>query len=246
MSEISQNKELELLFIQRVIKLLSDVPDNTDIKITEAPDFLINFDSRDIGLEIVRVYRKEKVNNVALQTKEGGWAKVVNEAKSIWDARKKPPIEVSVYFADNHIPKKESKQNAELLVQLIDKFLPEPDTHIDVRDYEIPDIIPSNVVGFNVYRYKEGNESYWHAPTFAWATELTPKQVQETINRKSTKYDDYLTNCDSVWLIIVAHTFETSSLFDIPQGAIDSKYEYPFDRVYLFDTSRDIVHQLKN
>ena len=61
-------------------------------------------------------------------------------------------------------------------------------------------------------------------------------KMQDRIDEKNQRYEEYLKNCDKCWLLIVVNIFKNSQSFDI-HDRVDHKFESKFERVFILDAS---------
>jgi hypothetical protein len=77
---------------------------------------------------------------------------------------------------------------------------------------------------------------WWVVDSAAYELNFPIKQIQDQINKKNRKYEEYQKKCDECWLLIVIDVFKDSQSFEMPDQ-IDHTFESKFERVFYMDAS---------
>jgi hypothetical protein len=74
----------------------------------------------------------------------------------------------------------------------------------------------------------------WRCSSAGFIPQITPIQLQEKIDKKDQKLDNYKFKCSKRWLLIVADDLRVPSTVDITVLASTHRYITRFDRVFFF------------
>ena len=200
----------------------------------EEPDFLL-IESKLIGIEVTQIFSEPSNDQIKRIRIEGGWDDVLELALKNWLESGKPKVDVRITFKDTiHMPKISKEGIANELVALIEKYLPNPGESFWSPD----DIIglPHGIVEFHIHRDNGILTSAWRYHDSAWTSQLTSELVQKAITKKEGDRNNYLQSCDKIWLLLVLYGRRPSGSFIIPENVHQEKYQFEFDKVFLFDS----------
>ncbi len=145
--------------------------------------------------------------------------------------------------------KKDVNQLAEAIVKLIELTPMEPGNPITIkRTTENSEYFPNEIVLFHIYAHPNGKENKWCSSSAGWIPKITPEYLQERIDQKEQKLDNYKSKCSELWLLIVADDLRIPSSVDLPELASAHQYSTRFNRVFFFwnSTRHYIELQLTN
>jgi hypothetical protein len=94
-----RKEELERRYLDGFAAAVSEFPEGLVSK-SENPDFLIHSADHLIGIELTRLFRKSAPGHSLAREQESLRERVATEAKSRYEAMKRPPIHVSIHFND--------------------------------------------------------------------------------------------------------------------------------------------------
>src|SRR3982074_3482161 len=96
MSTLSRD-ELEHRYLEGFARAVSQFPVGLVSK-SENPDFLVQSADHLIGIELTRLFRKSAQGHSLAREQESLRERIATEAKSLYEAMKRPPIHVSIHF----------------------------------------------------------------------------------------------------------------------------------------------------
>jgi len=96
-----------------------------------------------------------------------------------------------------------------------------------------------------VNRHPKVTWNEWSAPEAMWIPEEGPELLQRRLDAKEARYRACRDKCDEVWLLILSGASGLSSMIRLNTRASEHKYITSFDRVFLFQDGRDILHVQK-
>jgi hypothetical protein len=240
-------KEKERLFLRHFMELSGPELAITAVEEREAPDFLLQLGEGLIGVEINEVFRDQE-GAVPMQAQEGGWHAVAQGCESGWANRRRPNIEVWLGFhGSSHVGKKRVPAVVERVLKLVDDTLPAEGDEVHVDSLSLPfGEFPTELRYFRISRLVPYERSYWHVDgPGTWVPQLTTGKLQEVIASKEDYVAGYRKACPEVWLLVVLHGWRGSSMMDVPAEVVGAQYRSAFDRVFLLDTLKEQVHELR-
>ena len=82
-------------------------------------------------------------------------------------------------------------------------------------------------------------------PHAEWLPESTPPVLQEIINKKDEKIENYTKKVREHWLLVIADTGGLSSTVKFDKGIHAATYESKFNRIFLFSLFGPKTYELK-
>jgi len=225
------NKESEFFYLEEFKENFADFPEGM-ICVDEKPDFVIKTGSKFLGVEITHYYReKSSETKSPLQQKLATRRKIVDLAKSIYDAKKLPPLYVHVHFGLHfYCSEREVQASAEKIVRVVEQALSKTSDEVFCRRDEIP------LAGIDLITVKKKLKgiNIWTAPFGSFVPFVSLQRIQEMLDEKNSRCEKYREKCDFVWLVVVMDRFQPSSFSLIPDEVLESFYNYSFDSAFLF------------
>lgn len=220
---------------------------NIELIKSESPDYLFKLGDETIGVEITELLLTDE-NNLGGTTsrKEGSWIQLINRCKILWRKYKYPNIEVELHFNNCYIPKGSINGIAEKIVSLVYNNIPEYGCDDIIEGALIPNNLVTYITSIFIANTIEYDECHWSGNDAEWTKLLKPKHIQSAINKKIEKYELYKSNCDYIWLLLIAYQFRLSSNYDLSDDIAKHTYKFPFDKVYIFQIVNKKIITLKN
>jgi hypothetical protein len=236
-------KARERLLITEVSTLYYGFPKGTIID-HESPDFLVRQDNHIYGMEIGDYVRGQTAGGSINRRKESVWQEIANQAQVEFELKSNIKIWTSFSWYPHRLPRqKDVAVLAERVATLLaSHVLPAPSTWIRIGEEEFENTpLEEFLHAMYVSRVKE--RSSWSFGEGGF-TEVQVAEIEWLISSKDRKVDQYLRDCDSVWLIIVADGLRISSFSDLTQRVIEQTYGARFERVLFYDRLRKKVLSL--
>ena len=198
----------------------------------EEPDFVIEYNGSKLGIEIVRLFKEDGHPN-SLQALEQYQKQIVKRARELCE-KDIPPLDVFIWFTPNQkVPKDRNSAIERISHDLAEyvkrwhqenpsKVADELEPHMEISELSLI------CIGRNSDRH------YWSAPNCAIEEICSMERLQERINEKNAKYEEYLKRCNKCWLLIVVDIFRNSQSLVIEPN---HRYESEFERVFCLDAS---------
>lgn len=227
-------KYLERQYLDAVRVLLADFPLG-DILEREQPDFLVRTSDRVIGIEITELHRVNDGQPVSMQGREAIRDQIVQRAKALYDCDGLPPIDCCVHLKDLSYRRTEIEPLAAKITELAKRNIPPEGTLAKCEQYDWVnrEYFPEEVDSIRVARFAGLAESFFGTAGSAWAEPLTPDTLRAVIETKDGKIDEYLRQCDEVWLVIVTDSRTISTWFNSADQVKAAAFMTRFARVII-------------
>jgi len=230
-----REKDTEEFYIQLFRKVSGEFPAGRLVR-SESPDFIIESESGQIGVEVTRLYKSRDTLRGHLQVQEQERALLVKEAVRLYEQGKFPPVEAWIHFA---IQTNFNKSNRTLYATKLKDFIssavpPERSWHSFDNDFRNSGILPHEFDSISVARYGH-KRNFWHIPGGGMIQTDFTKELQDAINKKDRLLPKYNQSCSSHFLLIVIDNMDESTLFEPSETTLAEFYSTKFDGVFLLD-----------
>lgn len=219
----------------------------------EKPDLIVKGPKKMIGVEHTRLFHPPSDRGLIRQEQESLRAQAVAKAKQMFETKSDLQLDVAFHFNDTYglavdpslfrMTSAKVDSIAQSLADFVINHVPNVNDWKRIDRYQYRDEIPVEVRSVDMFRQPDQIEGLWQSPEGGVLARLTPSFLQDAIDRKETKYDDYRKKCNTVWLMMAASGWSISSAFDLEQsqGALEHTYVTRFERVFvLMDFDRHL------
>lgn len=226
---IDPRKQREARFLSSFLAL-SNIPARM-IEPREAPDFLLELDGRQIGLELTEVFVPALPGAFTAQARESTISRVVDEAMLLYETRGGRPLFVGIGIPSNaDLRGIKRSQTADALATLVLSLAPSPGETVEWKPPAAGNPLLSHIA-FLIVRAQE--VSCWWAPQGALIAPLTEPTLQARIDEKAKKLNDYRAVAAEVWLLLAIEGLAPSQLFDLNATIRSDALRSPFNRTFL-------------
>ncbi|PKN94834.1 MAG: hypothetical protein CVU44_03240 [Chloroflexi bacterium HGW-Chloroflexi-6] len=240
------DKIREFIHLKHFKEVCNFFPDG-EIEVFEKPDFIVHTQDNLLGIEHTEIFQPGPTDGTSLQAQDSLGQKVVSKANGLYLKDHSQPLLVQVLF--NHktkLGRKDVDRLAERVVHLVITTPIEPGTPITrKRNRENSEYFPNEIVMLHIYAHPNGKENKWRSSSAGWIPEITPEYLQEIINQKEKKLDNYKSKCSEMWLLIVADDLRIPSSVDLTVLALAHQYSTRFNRIFFFWNSTRRYHELQ-
>ncbi|MFN8011131.1 MAG: hypothetical protein U0P81_06975 [Holophagaceae bacterium] len=238
-------KEIERWQFDRFALAFSGVPPGP-VEETEEPDFIIG--SGQLGIELTSLFHEPKANDRPLQEQESLQLNIVNSARRQYADLGLPPLHVSVHFNAHHsLRKADVPRLANQLCEWVQRNIPAIGSSIgEGYDWFNRDYFPEEVDQLKAWNLPGLTESEFTAPSCSWVPELSRADIERAVASKEPKLPSYRKRCSEVWLLICCDCGGLSTLFDVPELALEEAFATRFDRLFLFRLLPNKLHELRS
>lgn len=207
-----------------------------EIEDTENPDFIVHTKNKLLGIEHTEIFQPGSSNGGSLQAQDALAQRVVRQASDIYMKNHNRPLIVQIMFRPRVIfGKQKVTRLAEMISQLIERSPVTPGTPITLkRTKQNSEYFPIEIAMIHLYCHPNGKENRWRCSSAGFIPEITADYLQEKINQKEHKVDNYRSQCSELWLLIVADNLRIPSTLDLSKSASMHHYHTKFDRVFFF------------
>jgi hypothetical protein len=234
------NKKLEHAHLMHFKDIFPDFPDG-DVSHDDKPDFIVHYkDSPNtIGIEHTQIFKPDDSNkpigNIWKYHDEIG-KKIAQRARCLYLENHNLPLIVTISpFPDIEIKESDIEKIAKKVVNVISS------TNIKLSEticlqptVSNSDIFPKEIGRLYISTPKNQKEGLWKWSGSGWSIELTPKLIQDEIDKKEDKLVIYKLKCETAWLLLVVDDSRNPSFLDISHSSLEHIYETKFDRVFIF------------
>jgi hypothetical protein len=241
-------KARERAYLERFRENFADFPEGEVVSF-EHPDFLIETQSRRIGIELTEYHVREPDEGWGspMRAREGTEDKVLRTASAQYQSKGLPTVAVHVHWNSHQVFSSRRVQGlAADLADLVQEHLPEPghETAIRHRHHPAWRSLPQEMTSLSIDRRINFSRNSWTSVRGASVPTLTPPELQQIMRTKEAKVLSYRQQCREVWLLIVARGFEPSTHVDIGSEVESYRYESGFDRVFFLHHANESVAEL--
>ncbi len=236
----SAKKQHERFLLDRFLELQGISP--ASIEPLDPPDFLIDLEGRKVGIEVTELFIRSNKEHL-LQAAESITNLIVSKARKIYFDAGNPPVLSTIWFSDRiTLDKKKGDQIAELIAHQIQTMSLQNSQAVAWRSSEDENeerSLSESVAIIHTCRVSELRFARWTVARPGLVATLTPKHLQEVIDKKAKKINGYKKVAEEIWLLIVADGTRSSQKFsvmpDFPLDSISSPFAKTFYYGYVSD-----------
>lgn len=252
---MNDQKKKELESLQKLLKLI-DFEVNEKIIPEESPDFLINFDEKILGIEIVEIFQPQTDDAVRIQHQESIKKNIVDNTESELVGNGLPPMKVFISFNDYfHLNFDTSQFILEgndqydfplILAEIISNNIPEIGEKIEIYGVDC-ERIPIKINSLKIYHEDCFEEICVNTSTGGILPPLDKATLEKKINAKNEKIELYKQKCDECWLLISSNDYQFEKAFDLKNSkeALTDCFEYNFERVFFLEEDFEELFEIE-
>jgi hypothetical protein len=188
------------------------------------PDCLVRFGGDPVGIEITDDIWQHRRNVEAAR------AEVVRRAQDLYRSRNKPPLQVTVHWADETIPGNRARM-ATTLESAIERMVPPGAGEAEENDFRLYRLGLPELFRVAVLRHPAITRDVWSSADAGGVREIDDARISELIRKKEAKHKAFLDSAEA-WLLIANFDDTISGSYDIGQAARDRHYETRFAKVF--------------
>jgi hypothetical protein len=201
----------------------------------EAPDFIVRFEGRSIGIEVTELFISHDPRQDLLQVQESIATRIVSRAQQIYQGSGARPAHVSVCFAPGcDLRRLHRDRTASELAAFVRSLDLGEWQRADWRPEESNGPLPDEISFVHALGIPSFEMAHWAVARAGWAAPLTPEVFQSRVDEKAQRLSKYRDAVEENWLIVVADATQPSGLFD-PSSQFDaSRVSSPFSRTFFY------------
>lgn len=210
---------------------------NLDIKVIEfereAPDFVISFEGRRIGLEVTELFIDGDGRSLQPQARSSIGSRIAMRARSRYEQLGGKPLHVSIGLTlGNELRSVNRDQLAESLAEFLLALDPPLDQYVSWQRSYQDDPLPAEVHYLHILAVPSWSMAHWYVPESGWVAPLEEGLLQAVVDEKAAKLSDYQRAAAEIWLLIAVKGWSASQLFEIRSNLRPERVTSPFSRTY--------------
>lgn len=211
----------------------------------EAPDFLVLFEGREIGVEITELFVPTNRGEMELQARTSITTQIAHRAKMRYIDIGGKPVHVSIHFAPGD---SFSDLRRDAAVERLAQFVLAQDLSLNEyrawrQTYPYTEL-PRQVSALHMLALPQWSMALWTVPEAGWVTPLTEEILQAQVDEKAGKLAQYRRVASEVWLVMATLGSTAAQLFEIAPEFKPDLIRSPFDRTYYVDGFVGKVYRL--
>src|ERR1035438_2986965 len=209
----SAKKQHERFLLDRFLELQGISP--ASIEPLDPPDFLIDLEGRKVGIEVTELFIRSNKSEAhpqpeeepLLQAAESITDLIVSKAREIYFDARNPSVQSTIWFSGRiTLDKKKGDQIAELIAHQIQSMSLQNSQAVAWRSSEDENeerSLSESVAMIHTYKVPK-EFARWTVARPGLVATLTPKHLQEVIDKKAKKINGYKKKAEEIWLLIFA------------------------------------------
>ena len=201
----------------------------------EAPDFLVLFENRRIGVEVTEIFISHESSHSTLQVQESISSRIVRRARELYRASKAPPAYVTVCFGPGQdLRRLHMSETAAALARYVQSLKLTEGQRVDWRPEDDDDRLPDEISFVHALGSPSQSVGHWSVTRAGWVAPITAEALTARINEKAKRLADYQVVVPENWLIIVADATKPSQLFEVRFDLESAAIASPFSRTFFY------------
>lgn len=238
-------KEREQRHLYAFRQIYSDFPSGK-IQHTDNPDFLVKQREAILGIELTGLYwpkiKGKQEPKKVFETQD----RILRRCREIAEEAGVPPVYAQVHFRWDNISY-DIETTAEKIIARIRPIVEGFGTEgkYDSDPYPVEGIIRIRV---RSCRYK----GLWWCDSHRWERVFASTlmvdpivEIQERVDEKNKRYNEYLSRCQRCWLVIATDGLYYPEAFHLTERTLNHGFSCRFDRLLFMNTIDREVHELK-
>jgi hypothetical protein len=120
------------------------------------------------------------------------------------------------------------------LADLVAGHLPGPNGSVWADDVKQRRSHPREIITVGIARLGDPTENQWLSTLSGWIPTIDGETLAWVITKKECRLQSYRTQCDEIWLLIVAHGLAPSSFGQLSAAVSNCEFQTRFDRLFFF------------
>jgi hypothetical protein len=201
----------------------------------EAPDFIVRFEGRPIGVEVTELFISHDASRNLIQAQESISTRIVSRAQQIYQASGARPAHISVCFGPAcDLRKLNRERTANELASFVGSLNLAEWQRADWRPQECDGPLPQEISFVHALGVPSFDMAHWAVARAGWAAPLTVDALQARVDEKSTRLLKYRDIVKENWLVVVADATKPSGLFDARSQFDATEVSSPFTRTFFY------------
>ena len=201
----------------------------------EAPDFIIRFEGRSIGVEITKLFISHDTGRILPQAQEALSSRIVSHAQQLFQASGARPAHVTVCFGPGcDLRSLNRDHTAAKLASFVQGLHLSEWQRVDWRPEELDGQLPNEISFVHALGVPKSEMAHWGVARAGWVAPLTAGVLQSRIDEKTARLIKYKKKVLENWLVVVADRTKPSQLFDVRVEFDARSISSPFSRSFFY------------
>lgn len=243
MSAQDRQKQHERFLLEQFFKdaeLSAEIVDER-----EAPDFIVQFKGRRIGVEVTKIFISHDTTQNLMQAQESISTNIVSRARQIYDGSDGLPVHVTVCFRPGRDLRKLNRdRTASDLATFVRNLNLIEWERIDWRPEDLEASLPEEISFVHALGVPSREMAHWAVARAGWAAPVTVGALQSRVDDKAMRLPKYRQIVAENWLVVVADATKPSGLFDMRSQIEAGVVTSPFSRTYFYGYPNRMIMNL--
>lgn len=228
-----RKKQHERFLLERFLEAAKLQAEVTEER--EAPDFIIRFEGRSIGVEVTELFISHDTGRNLPQAQEALSSRIVSHAQQLYQASGARPAHVTVCFGSGcDLRSLNRDHTAAELASFVQGLHLSEWQRVDWRPEDLDGHLPDEISFVHVLGVPKSEMAHWGVARAGWAAPLSAGTLQSRIDEKTTRLLKYRNTVSENWLVVVADGRKPSQLFDAKAEFDARTISSPFSRSFFY------------
>lgn len=228
-----RQKQHERFLLERFIEAAGLSAEIVDER--EAPDFIVLFQERFVGVEITALFISHDTDRSLPQAQESISTRIVSRAERLYEASGAPPAHVTVCFVTGCDLRNVSREStASRLASFVQSLNLTQWQRVDWRPEELDGSLPNEISFVHALGVPSYQMAHWGVARAGWVAPVTAKVLESRVKEKSKRLPKYQDTVRENWLVIVADRRKPSQQFDTKPDFDPRGVSSPFSRTFFY------------
>jgi len=229
----NRKKQHERFLLERFLEAAKLQAEVTEAR--EAPDFIIRFEGRSIGVEVTELFISHDTGRNLPQAQEALSSRIVSHAQQLYQASGARPAHVTVCFGPGcDLRSLNRDHTAAKLASFVQGLQLSELQRVDWRPEELDGHLPDEISFVHALGVPKSEMAHWGVARAGWAAPLSAGALQSRIDEKTTRLLKYRNTVSENWLLVVADGTKPSQLFDAKAEFDSRTISSPFSRSFFY------------
>jgi hypothetical protein len=231
---VSSKKQRELSIIVNFARAAGLDFEMVEIE-REAPDFIVKFDGRHIGVEVTELFIGGDHPSMQPQARTSIGYRISTRARSRYEELGGKPLHVTIGLAlGDELRGANRDHMAEYLAQFLLELDPPSGHVVSWRPSYESDPLPAEVRYLNVLAVPTRSMAHWHVPESGWVAPLEESVLQAKVDEKAQNLGTYKQAVSEIWLVMGTLGWSASQFLEVRSDLRPERITSPFARTYYF------------
>ena len=201
----------------------------------EAPDFVVRFEGRSIGVELTELFVSHDANGRLPQAQERIATGIVSRAQQLYIASGARPMHVSLCFGPHSdLTRVDRHEFAGRLCRFVQGLKLQDWQRFVWHPHDGGESPPDAISYLQALAVPTHDVGLWTVARAGWVAPITTDVLQPRIDDKAKRLERYKVAVPETWLVVVADCTKPSQLFEVRSDFDPRAVSSPFTRTFYF------------